>query len=216
MAWATGTSRTSLLDSGTCELIHIDLGVAFDTGKLLKTPELVPFRLTRDLVDACGVGGLEGVFRRGCERVLRALRANASMVSVLLEVFVYDPLYRWTLSPNKIQQLRPDSDASGGRPTAAADDKAAADSAAGAASSAATVGASRADSNVSSPLGSSGPTINNGAYRALTAVKHRLSGDDGGVAGESLSVEGQVSALIQQATSEENLSQMYFGWSAWV
>ena len=204
-----------LLDSGTCELIHIDLGVAFDTGKLLKTPELVPFRLTRDMVDACGVGGLDGVYRRGCERVLRALRANASMVSVLLEVFVYDPLYRWTLSPNKIQQLRPDSsDASNGRQSAAADEKAAADSVAGVAAGG--LGASRADSSVSSPLGSSGANINNGAYRALTAVRHRLSGDDGGVAGESLSVEGQVSALIQQATSEENLSQMYFGWSAWV
>ena len=200
-----------LLDSGTCELIHIDLGVAFDTGKLLKTPELVPFRLTRDLVDACGVGGLDGAYRRGCERVLRTLRANASMVSVLLEVFVYDPLYRWTLSPNKIQQLRPDSDTSSGRQSAAVDERAVAESTA-----ATTMAASRADSSMSSPLGSSGPSINSGAYRALIAVKHRLSGDDGGVAGESLSVEGQVSALIQQATSEDNLSQMYFGWSAWV
>ena len=205
-----------LLDSGTCELIHIDLGVAFDTGKLLKTPELVPFRLTRDLVDACGVGGLDGVFRRGCERVLLALRANASMVSVLLEVFIYDPLFRWSLSTNKIQQLRPDSDSSSSRQSAAAEERAAAESVAGPAVAAVTVGASRADSSVSSPLGSSGPNINNGAYRALTAVRHRLSGDDGGVAGESLSVEGQVSALIQQATSEDNLSLMYFGWSAWV
>ena len=160
------------------------------------------------------MGGLDGLFRRGCERVLRTLRANALMVAVLLEVFVYDPVFRWSLSTKKIQHLRPDSDVS----SSSSSSERAADgtTTAVAAAAASTMGASRADSSVSSPLGSSGPNINNGAYRALTAVKHRLNGDDGGVAGESLSVEGQVSALIQQATSEENLSQMYFGWSAWV
>lgn len=45
-------------------------------GKLLKKPELVPFRLTRDIVDAMGVTGVEGVFRRACEQVLTILRAN--------------------------------------------------------------------------------------------------------------------------------------------
>ena len=33
-----------LLDLRTAELVHIDLGVAFDLGKVLKTPEIVPFR----------------------------------------------------------------------------------------------------------------------------------------------------------------------------
>ena len=38
-----------LLDEKTAEVVHIDLGIAFDQGKLLSTPELVPFRLTRDI-----------------------------------------------------------------------------------------------------------------------------------------------------------------------
>ena len=38
-----------LLDQESAELIHIDLGIAFDQGKLLSTPETVPFRLTRDV-----------------------------------------------------------------------------------------------------------------------------------------------------------------------
>lgn len=46
-----------------CTVIHIDLGIAFDQGKMLKMPEQVPFRLTRDMVDAMGVAGVEGVFR---------------------------------------------------------------------------------------------------------------------------------------------------------
>ena len=48
-------SQNILIDKATAEVIHIDLGVAFDQGKALKTPEVVPFRLTRDVVD--GMGG---------------------------------------------------------------------------------------------------------------------------------------------------------------
>lgn len=53
-----------LIDTQTAELIHIDLGVAFEQGRILPTPETVPFRLTRDIVDGMGITGVEGVFRR--------------------------------------------------------------------------------------------------------------------------------------------------------
>ena len=53
-----------LIDCQSAELIHIDLGVAFEQGRILPTPETVPFRLTRDIVDGMGVAGVEGVFRR--------------------------------------------------------------------------------------------------------------------------------------------------------
>ncbi len=33
--------------------------------------------------------------------------------------------------------------------------------------------------------------------------------------GMSISVEGQVHQLIEEATSLENLAQMYVGWGAW-
>ena len=36
------------------EVVHIDLGIVFDQGKLLSIPELLPFRLTRDMVDGMG------------------------------------------------------------------------------------------------------------------------------------------------------------------
>lgn len=41
-----------------------DVGIAFEQGRTLVTPETVPFRLTRDIVDGMGVSGIEGVFRR--------------------------------------------------------------------------------------------------------------------------------------------------------
>jgi len=77
-----------LVDLKTAEFIHIDLGegggvdqrklkrilngmlifslagVAFDQGRILPTPETVPFRLTRDVVDGMGFCGVEGDFRR--------------------------------------------------------------------------------------------------------------------------------------------------------
>ncbi len=45
-------SHNILLDRSTAEVVHIDLGVAFEQGKTLRTPEVVPFRLTRDIVYA--------------------------------------------------------------------------------------------------------------------------------------------------------------------
>jgi ataxia telangiectasia mutated family protein len=46
-------SHNILIDKSTAELVHIDLGVAFEQGKTLRTPELVPFRLTRGECQNC-------------------------------------------------------------------------------------------------------------------------------------------------------------------
>lgn len=37
----------------------------------MAAPEMVPFRMTQNLVDGCGVTGCEGVFRRVCELTLQ-------------------------------------------------------------------------------------------------------------------------------------------------
>jgi ataxia telangiectasia mutated family protein len=95
-----------LMDVGTAELVHIDLGVAFDQGKFLRTPELIPFRLTRDLVDGMGAAGIEGVFRRCCEETMAVFRANADCLSTVITVFQFDPLYKWSLSPSKMRALQ--------------------------------------------------------------------------------------------------------------
>lgn len=52
-------------------VVHIDLGVAFEQGRFLSTPERVPFRLTPDLVAAMGPGGVAGPMTRCCQAVLR-------------------------------------------------------------------------------------------------------------------------------------------------
>ena len=70
-------------------------GIAFDVGKLLSTPELVPFRLTQEMVDGMGILGVEGIFRRCCEQVLRVLRRERSAIVTVVEVLKHDPLYHW-------------------------------------------------------------------------------------------------------------------------
>jgi hypothetical protein len=55
----------------TLQVLHIDLGIAFEQGMFLSTPERVPFRLTANVVDGMGAAGLEGTFRRCCETTLQ-------------------------------------------------------------------------------------------------------------------------------------------------
>ncbi|CAJ1975137.1 unnamed protein product [Sphenostylis stenocarpa] len=97
-------SMNILIDQATAEVVHIDLGVAFEQGLMLKTPERVPFRLTRDIIDGMGVTGVEGVFRRCCEETLSVMRTNKEALLTIVEVFIHDPLYKWALSPLKALQ----------------------------------------------------------------------------------------------------------------
>jgi len=95
-----------LVEKSSAEVIHIDFGVAFEQGKLLPIPETVPFRLTRDIINGMGITGAEGVFRRSCERTLEVLRQNKEIILMLLEVLLYDPLYSWSLTPQKVATLQ--------------------------------------------------------------------------------------------------------------
>ena len=97
-----------LLDRVTGEVVHIDLGIAFDQGKLLTVPERVPFRMTEDVVDGMGTSGTAGVFQRCAEETLRVLRDESGVIMTVLEVFRHDPLHSWTASEVKRQQA--DSD----------------------------------------------------------------------------------------------------------
>ena len=95
-----------LLDEKTGEVVHIDLGIAFEQGRVLRVPEVVPFRLTRDLVDGMGVTKTEGVFRRCCEFTLEALRNESYTIMTILDVLRYDPLYSWSLSPLRLKKMQ--------------------------------------------------------------------------------------------------------------
>ena len=117
LGWVLGLgdrhTQNILLDEKSGEAIHIDLGVAFEAGRVLPIPEVVPFRMTRDIVDGMGITKTEGTFRRCCEFTMEALREEKHGIMTLLNVLRYDPLYSWTLSPIRAKRIQQGQDETG-------------------------------------------------------------------------------------------------------
>jgi phosphatidylinositol kinase/protein kinase (PI-3 family) len=87
-----------MLDRHTGKVIHIDFGDCFEVAmQREKYPEKIPFRLTRMLINAMEVCGIEGIFRSTCETVMTVLRENKESLMAVLEAFVHDPLINWWL-----------------------------------------------------------------------------------------------------------------------
>uniref|UniRef100_A0A8C8F0Y4 non-specific serine/threonine protein kinase n=1 Tax=Oncorhynchus tshawytscha TaxID=74940 RepID=A0A8C8F0Y4_ONCTS len=179
-----------LIDEQTAELVHIDLGVAFEQGKILPTPETVPFRLSRDIVDGMGITGVEGVFRRCCEKTMEVMRSSQEALLTIVEVLLYDPLFDWTMNPLKAFYLQQQHDEQAEL---------------------------QSTPSVEDQRGriqfSDSQSFNKVAERVLLRLQEKLKGvEDGRV----LSVGGQVNLLIQQAMDPNNLSRLFPGWQAWV
>ncbi|AQK67235.1 Serine/threonine-protein kinase ATR [Zea mays] len=85
-----------LFDSTTGDCVHVDFSCLFDRGLLLDKPEVVPFRLTQNMIDGLGITGYEGVFLKVCEITLSVLRTHKETLMTVLETFIHDPLVEWT------------------------------------------------------------------------------------------------------------------------
>uniref|UniRef100_UPI00358FE87A LOW QUALITY PROTEIN: serine/threonine-protein kinase ATR n=1 Tax=Myxine glutinosa TaxID=7769 RepID=UPI00358FE87A len=146
-----------LLDSHTGECIHVDFSCLFNKGEQLQVPELVPFRLTKDMVHAMGPMGYEGLFRRACELTLRLMRNEREVLVSVLQTFIHDPLMDTRERTNTMMEET--------------------------------------------------------AKKNVQKIEERLQGIiRTEMKGLPLSIEGQVHYLIQQATSDRLLCQMYIGW----
>ncbi|XP_049286368.1 serine/threonine-protein kinase ATM [Anopheles funestus] len=176
-----------LIDKLSGEVIHIDFGIAFEMGKNLPTPETVPFRLTRDIVDGMGISGVEGVFRKSCEKTLEVLRNNQTVILAILEVLLYDPLYSWNVLSNKKADRRQQQ---------------------------AYLSTSADGSDGNEPVGFPiRRDINVTAERTLMQVEEKLLGQEDN---KYISVEGQVQMLIFNATNDRNLCQLFAGWQPYL
>ncbi len=90
-----------MINRNTGKVVHIDFGDCFEVAMHRdKFAEKVPFRLTRMLVNAMEVSGIEGNFRTTCEAVMKVMRENKESMMAVLEAFVYDPLINWRLITN--------------------------------------------------------------------------------------------------------------------
>lgn len=80
-----------LLEQGDGGTFHVDFNCLFDKGLTFEKPELVPFRLTHNMVDAMGPQGVEGPFRKAAELTYKLLRQHEDTLITILETFVHDP-----------------------------------------------------------------------------------------------------------------------------
>lgn len=187
-----------LLDRKTGEVIHIDLGVAFEQGRVLPVPEVVPFRLTRDIVSGFGITGTEGVFRRCCEYTLEVLRNESYSITTVLDVLKYDPLYSWSLSPLRMKRIQDHSLEQKEQERLEEEEHAAKEKAR----------VRRQDSDgKEADEKKKKLQAEAEAERALTVVSKKLS--------KTLSVSATVNELIQQAADAKNLAVLYSGWGAY-
>lgn len=140
-----------LFDRTNGDCIHVDLNMLFGTGLTLPVPEIVPFRLTHNLVDAMGVLGTKGLFQKMSQVTLGVLRANKDPLLSVFQTYVNE------LEASERSSLKPRS--------------------------------THAD------------TI-------IKKIEKRFE------MGTEVSVK--VQHLIRDATSTENLSQMFVGWCSFV
>uniref|UniRef100_A0AAV1TA85 Serine/threonine-protein kinase ATR n=1 Tax=Peronospora matthiolae TaxID=2874970 RepID=A0AAV1TA85_9STRA len=180
-----------LIDCTNGECIHVDFDCLFDKGLKLAKPEIVPFRLTPNIVDAFGITGYEGVFRRVSEVTLHLLRDNKETLRSVLESFIHDPLVEWGRRGKATQS-------SGGSGKIVAE-----------------VPSERTKMETRLVLKAIDDRLR-GTYNLGDAIRPLVSRAHRSILPEvetlPLSVQGQVEKLIHEATLHENLAQMYIGW----
>lgn len=203
-----------MLDQLSGKIIHIDFGDCFEVAMMReKFPEKIPFRLTRMLIHAMEVTGIDGTYRMTCESVMALIRRNKDSLMAMLEAFVHDPLLNWRLMDNTQPKGKRSVVGEGETgPSAPASTSAIApdptlDTAPSHTLTPASVGPhsqAREDGGVSEAL-------NKKAVAIVHRVRDKLTGRDF-CTEEPLDVHRQVELLIAHATSHENLCQCYIGW----
>nr|QHX41461.1 serine/threonine-protein kinase mTOR [Halisarca dujardinii] len=173
-----------MLDRTTGHAVHIDFGDCFEVAMTReKFPEKIPFRLTRMLVMAMEVTGIEGNFRVTCNAVMSVLRQNKDSLMAVLEAFVYDPLLNWRLVDDPSQSKKSkypleentDGPSEGHYPEPKPEE------------------------------------LNKKALQIIQRVRDKLTGNDF-PSEKGVDVPRQVQLLIDQATAHDHLCQCYIGW----
>ncbi|RLN68840.1 hypothetical protein BBJ28_00002723 [Nothophytophthora sp. Chile5] len=181
-----------LIDCTNGECVHVDFDCLFDKGLKLAKPEIVPFRLTPNIIDAFGITGYEGVFRRVCEVTMRLLRENNETLRSVLESFIHDPLVEWGRRGKTTQSSNSSSSSKG----------------------IADIPSERSKEETRIILKTIDDRLR-GIYNLGDAIRPLVSSSHRSILPENetlpLSVQGQVNKLIHEATSHENLAQMYIG-----
>ncbi|KAG8807009.1 phosphatidylinositol kinase- protein kinase tor1, partial [Serendipita sp. 400] len=208
-----------LLDQYTGKVVHIDFGDCFEIAMHReKFPERVPFRLTRMLVSAMEVSGIDGSFKVTSEITMKVLRDNREPLMAVLEAFIYDPLVSWRLTTETDTRTRVQNApvVTGGANPPAPGAGVDGDQFGAAAAAAYTryAGGPRRRVQLNEGLAFNEDMTewrNAKALEVYQRVQKKLTGRDFNP-DEELTVEEQVAKLIKQATALENLCQAFPGW----
>jgi len=84
-----------LVDTSDGEVLGIDVGIAFGSGVHLALPELMPFRLTRQIEGVIAPHPLQGVYKQTMVHAMNALRKHKSFILDTCDIFVKEPLLDW-------------------------------------------------------------------------------------------------------------------------
>lgn len=164
-------------------------------------PEIVPFRLTANMVDAFGPTGTDGVYTTGMQTAMRTLRDNRDTLLSVLEPFLKDPVIDW-----KRHRGQQNKSISGTTAQAVAQpihtEKEAKE-------------AKRSIKVIEERLQGI-YNLRNPNLKKYSRIHRSASQDDDISHLVPLPVEGQVQRMIKEATSHENLVQLYIGWMPWV
>jgi len=191
------------------QVLHIDFGDCFEVAMHRdKFPEKVPFRLTRMLINAMEVSGIEGNFRFTCQNTMRVMREHKDSLMAVLEAFVYDPLIGWRLL--SIAEVK-FSETTAETPDLPQDENS--DEIQQSLSSRRSrISAARQIEQLKKEDHSDFPSgLNEKAVSVVKRVSAKLTGRDFNP-DEILDVPAQVQRLIDQARSHEHLCQSYIGW----
>ncbi|PWN50671.1 hypothetical protein IE53DRAFT_394976 [Violaceomyces palustris] len=186
-----------LFDAGNGDTVHVDLNCLFDKGRTFDVPERVPFRLTNNMVDALGISGVDGVFRRSAEITMGILRENKDSLMSVLEAMVHDPLVEWG----------PSEDSSRSKSNT---------------NTTTNTNSSRPDPRVAKARRALDPVAQKLTGRLVYGNGPKNGGNSAVVVGndqrfqQPLSTNNMVDSLIKDATSSTNLACMYVGWSSWL
>ena len=205
-----------MLDRTSGKIIHTDFADCFEVAmKRDKFPEKIPFRLTRMLIKALEVGGIEGTFRITCENIMRVMRENKDSLNVILVAFVHDPLTSLRLLiPFKIKNTKNKKGAN----EKIMNRKEILDDIINDNKKLNKLEKKRVESNewqlyyeLEEKNDINSDDLNEIVKQVLERVSDKLNGSDFNK-NEELKINVQVQRLIRQATSHENLSQSYIGW----
>eukprot|EP00956_Cyclotella_meneghiniana_P004173 scaffold5111_cov64-Cyclotella_meneghiniana.AAC.4 len=157
----------------------------FDKGLLLPRPEVIPFRLTPNMIDAFGPTGADGLYTGALVESMKTLRQNRDTLLSVLEPFLKDPVINFSSSKNQQKAQT--------------------------ASAKAADAIRKIDGRLKGMY-----NLKNPNYRKIARRDGVSQEDDDDSAHVSLSVDGQVQRMVAEATSHENLVQVYVGWMPWI